>query len=191
MVSEQSDANIIYFRWGGIIYGDLTFSATNDPLANIAIPQKVLQGIADRHKAAEAEGDDDILIMDPSLGGEASPQPLAMIPPPSTSVIPITSNSAPQTTEDSQADDDVESQVVKKTPQADTPPTVNQPSARAVSISQSTSLGKRPTSSAPPKWPLFVKKAKKTAPPPSLGSEIIDFSKGPILGEPCHTNLRG
>ncbi|GAA0185386.1 hypothetical protein LIER_32674 [Lithospermum erythrorhizon] len=48
--------------------------------------------------------------MDPSLGGEASPQPLAMTPLPSTSAIPITSSSAPQTTEDSQADVEVESQ---------------------------------------------------------------------------------
>ncbi|GAA0168284.1 hypothetical protein LIER_23034 [Lithospermum erythrorhizon] len=93
-----------------ITYGDLTFFATSDPLANIAVPRDLLQGIPDSYRAAEAKGEDDILIMDPSLGEEASPQPLAMIPPLSTSAIPTTSNSAPQTTEDSQADDDVESQ---------------------------------------------------------------------------------
>ncbi|GAA0154616.1 hypothetical protein LIER_12548 [Lithospermum erythrorhizon] len=92
-----------------IIYGDITFSATCDPLAYIDIPQEVIQEIADRSKVV----DDDILTLDPSLGEETSAQPLAMIPPLSSSVVPLRSVFAPQAPEDSQAGDDVESLLMR------------------------------------------------------------------------------
>ncbi|GAA0174844.1 hypothetical protein LIER_28148 [Lithospermum erythrorhizon] len=299
MASEQSDANVRAIGSQETRPTETSTSSTQpprpDPLANINIPHEVLQGIADRHRAAEARRDDDLLIMDPSLGREASPQPLALIPLPSTSAIPITSSSTPQTTEDFQADDDVESQgedatAIRKSlpvkftdedlfnlggyfnipdivemrlplkgeqifeplvgPSSTSSPTapgwttmymeslsygerfsfsrftnnvlkaVNRgpgqirlvadlalPSSyteeilwavksvvepnKAVSAGQSASLGKRPTSSAPPKKPLFAKKKKKNAPPSPPPSEIVDFSEGPILEEPSHTDLGG
>ncbi|GAA0140883.1 hypothetical protein LIER_02153 [Lithospermum erythrorhizon] len=91
-----------------------------------------------------------------------------MIPPPSSLVIPMISGSPPQATEESQANDDVESQAEDAT---------------GVPVGQSSSLGKRPISSVPPKKPLFAKKKKKIAPPPSPPSETMDIIGGPILVE--------
>ncbi|GAA0169554.1 hypothetical protein LIER_24008 [Lithospermum erythrorhizon] len=64
------------------------------------------------------------------------------------------------------------------------------PPPQADPAGQSVSLEKRPTSSGPKK-PLFAKKKKKTALPPPLPSEIVDFSEGPILEEPSHTYYGG
>ncbi|GAA0167251.1 hypothetical protein LIER_22226 [Lithospermum erythrorhizon] len=77
-------------------------SATNAKPPRPGLPVKeVNHEIANRARAVETEDDDDILVIDPYLGGEALLQPLAMIPPTSSSSNPSLSNVVPPPTEDS------------------------------------------------------------------------------------------
>ncbi|GAA0154615.1 hypothetical protein LIER_12547 [Lithospermum erythrorhizon] len=88
--------------------------------------------------------------------------------------------------------------VVKKTAQQGSPQRPVQPLIPAVSVGNISSLGKRPSSSTPPKKPLFAKKRKKAAPrvstsaPPSFhSSKIMDLTEEPLPEGLLITNLEG